>query len=152
MNICTYSSLTTLQYPFFAQFLLDPWSAIGLAAPTTAADLPLWSQFRTASRLKVSSNFRCTRTDVGFTEIMLHLCFIIHRFSVRQFEATSIEPRNEHHKKADPALVKLEISELNRVGNIAAFNYLTKTSRENGAGQSVAGSQEPLKTESDKNI
>src|ERR1022692_1012281 len=40
--------------------------------PTTSADLPLRSQFRTASRLKVSSNFRCSRTVVCFMDLVVH--------------------------------------------------------------------------------
>src|SRR5437867_2728448 len=42
------------------------------SSPTTAADLPLWSQFWTASRLKVSSNFRRSRTDVCFIGLVVH--------------------------------------------------------------------------------
>src|SRR5439155_26073974 len=42
------------------------------SSPTTSADLPLWSQFWTASRLKVSSNFRRSRTEVCFIGLFVH--------------------------------------------------------------------------------
>src|ERR1700728_881457 len=42
------------------------------SSPTTSADLPLWSQFWTASRLKVSSNFRRSGTDVCFMNLSFH--------------------------------------------------------------------------------
>src|SRR3989442_13496354 len=42
------------------------------SSPTTSADLPLWSQFWTASRLKVPSNFRRSRTDVCFIGLVVH--------------------------------------------------------------------------------
>src|SRR6266702_7376022 len=42
------------------------------SSPTTAADLPLCSQLVTASRLKVSSNFRRSRTDVCFMGFVFH--------------------------------------------------------------------------------
>jgi len=42
------------------------------SSPTTSADLPLLSQFWTASRLKVSSNFRRSRTDVCFIGLIVH--------------------------------------------------------------------------------
>ena len=40
--------------------------------PTTSADLPLLSQFWTASRLKVSSNFRRLLTDVVLMDLIIH--------------------------------------------------------------------------------
>src|SRR5438034_5819031 len=42
------------------------------SSPTTSADLPLWSQFWTASRLKVSSNFRRSGTEVCFIGLVVH--------------------------------------------------------------------------------
>ena len=56
------------------------------SSPTTAADLPLLSQFWTASRLKVWSNLRPVWTDVVLMDLIIH-DFV--RFSVRQIEATS---------------------------------------------------------------
>jgi hypothetical protein len=49
------------------------------------ADLPLFSQFCTASRLKVSSNLRRFLTDVVLMDLSIH---DLAAFSVRHFEAT----------------------------------------------------------------
>src|SRR5436190_21543337 len=42
------------------------------SSPTTPADLPLLSQFWTASRLKVMSNFRRSETDVCCMGLVVH--------------------------------------------------------------------------------
>src|ERR1044071_5644650 len=68
------------------------------SSPTTAADLPLLSQFWTASRLKVWSNFRRFWTDVVLMDLIIH-DFV--RFSVRQIEATSKCSRLHKHDDAN---------------------------------------------------
>jgi len=59
------------------------------SSPTSSADLPLLSQFWTASSLKVWSNLRRVWADVVLMDLIIH---DLGRFSVRQIEATSQSP------------------------------------------------------------
>src|SRR5271165_724881 len=61
------------------------------SSPTTSADLPLLSQFWTASSLKVLSNFRCTRTEVCFS-ISIVQC---------SPNSLSVNSRQPHHQHID---------------------------------------------------
>jgi hypothetical protein len=56
------------------------------SSATTSADFPLLSQFWTASRLKVSSNFRRLLTDDVLMELII---YDFPQLSVRHFGATA---------------------------------------------------------------